>query len=481
MKDKVKIENLKIKRYINSCFFGFEIINKDDLNILIGDSHYYYGLKSAIYEENGALISQTERCGGYQGDLVVDMNPSKITPFDAENVVKGKSLYIGHFFAHYGHFITEGISRLWLDNISDYDHYIMVPFLEGYDGIIFQEFHLSLYKSLGIDTKKIFILNDKTRIELMDVPERSLVINKDCNILHRKTLKKIVSHFCKNSISRNIYVSRTANDRIDNTKEVEKFFRDNGFDIILPGKMSFEDQVNTFYNASVVVGLPGAALHNNVFSKDNHILIELGDQRSWNSPISTQIIANQISNANDFFIPFDKSKNYIDIEYLCKELNKINFLNLNANSISNINFCRSYIFPAEYIFHISCEGDKHISQYNIENQKWKNAIEGFSIKTSENSPIKIKYMAIYNNKIEKDWEFDGGFVGTRGESKNLNGYIIDVVEGNNLFNIKCIGYFSNNTSTIVNSGELCISTDSFLIGIMILIEETKVFREKISF
>lgn len=481
MKKKVNIEKLYIKNYRNCYFSDFEIINKENLEKIIGPRHFYCALKSAFHEEGGSLICQTERGGGHNGDLVMDMNPPHISHFDVENVIKGKSLYIGHFFAHYGHFITEGISRLWGDNISDYDNYIIAPFLDGCDGIVFQEFHHAIYNSLGVDVNKIHIMEEKTRVESMDVPDKALTINKNCNIFYRKILKKIVSFYAEDTLQKKIYVSRVSDDRIGNTKEVEEFFFNNGFEVIHPGNINFKDQLNIFYNSSIIIGLPGAALHNNAFAKDNHILVELGDQRSWNSPISTQLITNQISNANDFFVPFDKENVGIDIDFLADKINEINIFKVDNQKPSSNQFFNSYVLPADYAFHVAWEGDKYISQDELHEVNWKNPIEGFSIKTSDKSLLKIKYKAICNNKISENWAKNGDFVGTKRESQKLNGYILEVYEGQELFEVKCIGYFSNGKSITVNSGELCISTDSFLTGIMILVHESKIFRKEISF
>lgn len=71
-----------------------------------------------------------------------------------------------------------------------------------------------------------------------------------------------------------IFLSRRKceNQRLLNAEEVETFFRENGFTIIYPEELSFEEEVRVFQNASVIIGPTGAALTNVVYCRESALI-----------------------------------------------------------------------------------------------------------------------------------------------------------------------------------------------------------------
>lgn len=61
-----------------------------------------------IYDEQGELIQNSLRKGGYSGDHVLHL-ASHINRYPAEynKKLSGRTLYLGPLMNHYGHFITE--------------------------------------------------------------------------------------------------------------------------------------------------------------------------------------------------------------------------------------------------------------------------------------------------------------------------------------------------------------------------------------
>ena len=77
-------------------------------------------------------------------------------------------------------------------------------------------------------------------------------------------------------LSKKIYLKRAKGARaIKNNEEVERFLSANGFRIILAEALSVEEQIKTFYNASIVVGAHGAGLANILFCKAKTKIVEL--------------------------------------------------------------------------------------------------------------------------------------------------------------------------------------------------------------
>lgn len=71
-----------------------------------------------------------------------------------------------------------------------------------------------------------------------------------------------------NKIGRRVFISRrdSWNPRISNTEEIEGIFMEFGYEFILPGRMSFEEQRRVFSEAEFIAGATGAGFTNLLFS-----------------------------------------------------------------------------------------------------------------------------------------------------------------------------------------------------------------------
>ena len=75
-------------------------------------------------------------------------------------------------------------------------------------------------------------------------------------------------------IGTKIFLSRRKckNQRLLNAEEVERCFKENGFGIVYPEELSFEEEVRVFQRAEVIVGPTGAALTNVVYCKEGTLI-----------------------------------------------------------------------------------------------------------------------------------------------------------------------------------------------------------------
>jgi hypothetical protein len=94
-------------------------------------------------------------------------------------------------------------------------------------------------------------------------------------------LREGTKHIRKNKRNRKIYLRRSENLRRNFVNEIEvaKIIESYGFEMIVPEKLSFSEQVALFSEASVILGPTGAAFANIVFcSPGTHIIpITLGE------------------------------------------------------------------------------------------------------------------------------------------------------------------------------------------------------------
>jgi Glycosyltransferase 61 len=77
---------------------------------------------------------------------------------------------------------------------------------------------------------------------------------------------------------RAVYVTRGGgvnNRRVDNEAELMDYLSDRGFDMVDPGKLSAREQIETFAQASMIVGAHSAGLVNLVFAAPGAAVVEL--------------------------------------------------------------------------------------------------------------------------------------------------------------------------------------------------------------
>ena len=131
-------------------------------------------------------------------------------------------------------------------------------------------------KELYATNHPVLLTNDATN-DIQNIP---LWISE---WLKKKFIKKNINE--KVNFSKKIYIARS--DSISNIKdlrsitneeEIKEFLLQNGFKIIKLGDLHFKDQVLTFNNADIIVGLHGAGFANLAFCKSNTKIIELRNQ-----------------------------------------------------------------------------------------------------------------------------------------------------------------------------------------------------------
>lgn len=94
------------------------------------------------------------------------------------------------------------------------------------------------------------------------------------DVLNKHLVRKYVDESKGDNRNKKIYLARRGYYRCaENWLEIESYFRDKGFDVIEPHRLSLEEKISVFYNASIIVGPYSSAFTNLLFSKDAKVLI----------------------------------------------------------------------------------------------------------------------------------------------------------------------------------------------------------------
>ena len=169
---------------------------------------------------------------------------------------------------------------------------------------------------------------------------KPFIKNKDIEPYRKIYLSRKIANSLKDiSYGSNdlIQINKKLFDRIDDEEKLEKYFSENGFEIVYPEKFeSFEEQLNFFYEVKTVVSLSGAGLSNAIFMQQGSNVIELLTYHYvWRPRYENEKRFLSITEEEHFFyvsIALEKGLEYIAINN--KEQNADMIINkINQNTI----------------------------------------------------------------------------------------------------------------------------------------------------
>jgi hypothetical protein len=416
----------------------------------------------ALYDSDGDLIAASVRDGGRRGDLVVCVDPPRLIARQALRIdrhLAGRTLYLGQFMMHYGHFLVETMARFWSVGLGSYDHFAFFPFRPEGAPAAFLEFQTIFLEKFQIPTAKITILEAPTSFEEIHVPEQLCTINHRANIHMANIYRHIAAPYVQDRGNRRIFLSRLQPfERVANVTAVEAVFRDLDFEIVYPETLDLHAQIALYANCGVMAGLGGSALHNCLFSREGIALIELGDIRSRTQPVPTQEVVNQAAGVEDHFVVYEGTPaGEMDTVKLRRTLLELPLLgrsvpphqrtsDFHAHSLAN-----HYPWPGTLTAHVSNVGDV-VKAGGLEiggDRAGRSAIEGFSIALDRAAPFGLEYKALLPDGTWTGWRAPGTFVGSRGQAQPLRGYAVrldDAARGR--FRCVCLGRFEGQDGVV---------------------------------
>jgi len=230
----------------------------------------------ALYEESGALIRRAQRMAGTVTKYH-PCDPERFLPHREPETVRGRGYYIGNVMAHYGHFITEGLSFCWAADEPDY--FLAHPFIWGRE---IPGFAQEALRRISVPPERIRLVEDVTRLERLTVPDRLWHINHSVNRRFDGILEKLTAGYLRSRPGLRLYLSRSEIPRrsIGNERDIEELFRQAGFVVVQPQNYGLAAQLELYGQAAVLAGLAGSALHNVIFCPKGASTISIGDSRA---------------------------------------------------------------------------------------------------------------------------------------------------------------------------------------------------------
>jgi len=289
----------------------FRIFAPDSISVPQGREHCHAFIAGGIYSREGTLVEAGERPGGRLGDYVSSVNPPR-APRPRGERIEGHSLYGGHFMLHYGHFITETMSRFWVEEIDRYDQVVFFPFVFANASTELSSFHRILLNRVGVSDEKIRFLVDGVVFDRITVPEALWKVNEHVHWSASRIYRRLGSAVRPDASPRRskwIFLSRgrQLRQRHPRRKRIEGIFRRAGFTIVYPEDLGFPEQERLYAGAEILAGFAGSAMHNCVFCESGTLLIEIGDERTPNGFHPMQEMANAVSGVVPVHFPFESA------------------------------------------------------------------------------------------------------------------------------------------------------------------------------
>ncbi|WP_420429829.1 glycosyltransferase family 61 protein [Kordiimonas sp.] len=192
---------------------------------------------------------------------------------ETESWLKGRYIFGGYFFYHYGHFLLETLTRLWY-----FKQFPDVPVIWiSFEGDDFADWHVDLIRQLGA-TNEIICLKHQTEVESLAIPEPGYVISSrywDCQV---DALAMVRGYAPK--AGKKVWLSRSSLKKgvILNESLLEECLTASGWTIYQPEAHSIADQVKMLADAEEIAGIEGSALHTLVLMPDYRGRVNIFDR-----------------------------------------------------------------------------------------------------------------------------------------------------------------------------------------------------------
>jgi capsular polysaccharide biosynthesis protein len=199
--------------------------------------------------------------------------PQQVEIPDELDVVDEPVVFVGAVWPHYGHFITDGMSKLWaIDRVPGLPLLMQArPSVRDHGCGYIHE----IFARLGLKDRGLLMPTRPTlfrRVLAAKAAFQHTFRLYDCHqIPHLRVADSILAeNDCLNSYPEKIYLTRSGLKSHDRKAaeefELEDRLRNNGFVIVAPEQFSFVRQVRMFNAAKWVAGTIGSAFHTCLFA-----------------------------------------------------------------------------------------------------------------------------------------------------------------------------------------------------------------------
>jgi hypothetical protein len=202
-------------------------------------------------------------------DLVERLGAEPVRGADLAEWKPGLYYFAGAAWNHFGHFLTEGLSRWWLlarlaPSVRAELRFVL------YDERPLARWQLDCLEALGVGAEQLVYLTEPQRFERLIVPAAAYNLHCAAAPPQAEVWEHIGRAFDRGSGPERVYLSRsryTYNRTLVNEAEVERRFRARGFTVLHPQELGIAEQVAAVRHASLIAGSAGSAMYLSAFAR----------------------------------------------------------------------------------------------------------------------------------------------------------------------------------------------------------------------
>jgi len=258
-----------------------------------------YGGEGGVYSRTGEFITRHVRIKGEKE------NAQECTVTDELDYIPETVVYGGVFIEHFGHIVVECLSRMWwyIENNSSNYKCVFVSMFDQIGDVL-----IELLELLGIPRENIVICNVPTRFDSVIIPDQATIITAGYNMKQKLTYDTIRDSVKLGNYEK-VYLTRTGLSDRDTVNEeyFENVYRNLGFQVISPEKLSIQEQVSIMSGVKELVCTEGSLGHQIAFCQDGVQLTILNKQADH--PNLVQCWLNHLRGAKCTYI--DVSANFM--------------------------------------------------------------------------------------------------------------------------------------------------------------------------
>ena len=223
----------------------------------------------------GGVVDET---GAYVALSAIEKRVQFAYPFENAPYEDKKVVYCGYLVNHWGHFLIEGVTRLWyfLENDPTIDKYVF--FVDEGEEREIQGNYRKFLELLKI-WDKLEIINTPTTYREVLVPELGIHMRK----AYTPKLLKVFDAIAENVVvdpswdtPEKIYYSRSQFKKGQQFEfgfaALDNFFEKNGYKVLYPEKVPLDQMIHYIRNSKVVASLSGSLPHNMLFANQGQNL-----------------------------------------------------------------------------------------------------------------------------------------------------------------------------------------------------------------
>jgi len=222
------------------------------------------------------------RCRGTT-DAGPDFARVALTPAEE---LQGTYFHLDNEFAgHYGHFITQDLTKLWAWRAAK-RRYPQLKLLVSAAGSApaLAPFQYELLRGFGIEAAEIHVITGPVRVQRLVTATQTMqnphFAGEPARAVWSEIRDALTAGRSADDVPEKVFVGRGAGlgRRCTNGDRVEELFVRHGFEIVYPERLSIPDQLHHFAEARVTAGYAGSALLNMMFARRPGTRIVVGSE-----------------------------------------------------------------------------------------------------------------------------------------------------------------------------------------------------------